>query len=160
MSHTIAVCTVKNSGDGQRNCPKHVEFYSKNKCEKLVHLVGFIIRIYHDTRPPERNIWLDDGQRNCPKHVESHSKNKFEKLVHLVGFIIRIQILVCMYHLIPSCMLTASLSLFFLPSFPPPETVCVELNWPNPKRHLRLGGLIDGAVGVFEYIALMVDDSV
>jgi len=31
--------------DGQRNCPKYVEFYSKNKFEKLVHLVGFIIRI-------------------------------------------------------------------------------------------------------------------
>jgi hypothetical protein len=31
--------------DGQRNCPKHVELYSKNKFEKLVHLVGFIIRI-------------------------------------------------------------------------------------------------------------------
>ena len=31
-------------GDGQTNCPKHVEFYSKNKFEKLVHLVGFIIR--------------------------------------------------------------------------------------------------------------------
>ena len=30
--------------DGQRNCPKHAEFYSKNKFEKLVHLVGFIIR--------------------------------------------------------------------------------------------------------------------
>ena len=30
--------------DGQRNCPKHVQFYSKNKFEKLVHLVGFIIR--------------------------------------------------------------------------------------------------------------------
>ena len=30
--------------DGQRNCPKHVEFYSKNKFEKLMHLVGFIIR--------------------------------------------------------------------------------------------------------------------
>jgi hypothetical protein len=30
--------------DGQTNCPKHVEFYSKNKFEKLVHLVGFIIR--------------------------------------------------------------------------------------------------------------------
>jgi hypothetical protein len=28
---------------GQRNCPKHVEFYSKNKSEKLVHLIGFII---------------------------------------------------------------------------------------------------------------------
>ena len=26
--------------DGQRNCPKHVEFCSKNKFEKLVHLVG------------------------------------------------------------------------------------------------------------------------
>jgi len=30
--------------DGQRNCPKHVEFNSKNKFDKLVHLVGFIIR--------------------------------------------------------------------------------------------------------------------
>jgi len=28
----------------QRNCPKHVVFYSKNELEKLVHLVGFIIR--------------------------------------------------------------------------------------------------------------------
>ena len=27
---------------GQRNCPKHVEFYYKNKFEKLVYLVGFI----------------------------------------------------------------------------------------------------------------------
>ena len=40
--------------DGQRNCPKHVEFYSKNKFEKLVHLVGFIIRIYRDARLSER----------------------------------------------------------------------------------------------------------
>jgi len=32
--------------DGQRNCQNHIEFYSKNKLEKLVHLVGFIIRIY------------------------------------------------------------------------------------------------------------------
>jgi len=31
--------------DGQRNCLKHVEFYPKNKSEKLVHLVDFIIRI-------------------------------------------------------------------------------------------------------------------
>ena len=29
------------------------EFYSKNKFEKLVHLVGFIIRIYHDARSSE-----------------------------------------------------------------------------------------------------------
>jgi len=31
--------------DGQRNHPKDIEFYSKNKFEKLVHLVGFIVRI-------------------------------------------------------------------------------------------------------------------
>jgi len=36
--------------------PKHVEFYSKNKFEKLVRLVGFILRIYHDARSPERQI--------------------------------------------------------------------------------------------------------
>jgi len=44
MTYTIAVCTVKNSYDRQRNSSKHVEFHSKNKFEKLVHLVGFIIR--------------------------------------------------------------------------------------------------------------------
>ena len=36
----------KTPDDGQRNCLKHVEFYSKNKFEKLVHPVGFIIRSY------------------------------------------------------------------------------------------------------------------
>jgi len=47
MTYTVAVCTVKKTpDDGQRNCPKHVEFYFKNKFEKLMHLVGFIIRIY------------------------------------------------------------------------------------------------------------------
>jgi hypothetical protein len=34
----------ENPDDGQKNCPKHVEFHSKNKFEKLVHLVGFNIR--------------------------------------------------------------------------------------------------------------------
>jgi hypothetical protein len=29
---------------GQRNYPKHVEIHSKDKSEKLVHLVGFITR--------------------------------------------------------------------------------------------------------------------
>ena len=37
----------------QRNCPKHVEFYSKNKFEKLVRLVGFIKRIYLNARSTE-----------------------------------------------------------------------------------------------------------
>jgi hypothetical protein len=34
------MCRVVDSDDGQRNCLKHVEFYSKNKFEKLVHPVG------------------------------------------------------------------------------------------------------------------------
>jgi len=38
------VYSEKTPDDGQRNCPKHVEFHFKNKFEKLVHLVGFIIR--------------------------------------------------------------------------------------------------------------------
>jgi len=36
------VYSDKTPHDGQRSCPKHVEFYSKNKFEKLGHLVGFI----------------------------------------------------------------------------------------------------------------------
>ena len=54
----------KTPDDGQRNCPKHVEFYSKNKFEKLVHLVGFIIIIYHDARSPERQIPLESNKNN------------------------------------------------------------------------------------------------
>ena len=46
----------KTPDDGQGKCPKHVEFYSKNKFEKLVRLVCFITRIYHDARSPERQI--------------------------------------------------------------------------------------------------------
>jgi hypothetical protein len=44
----------KTPDDGQRNYLKHVEFYSKNKFENLVHLIDFIIRIYHDARSHER----------------------------------------------------------------------------------------------------------
>ena len=46
--YDIYQCYVqwKTPDDGKRNCPKYVEFYSKNKFEKLVHLVGFIIRIH------------------------------------------------------------------------------------------------------------------
>ena len=39
------VYSEKTPDDGQKNCPKHVEFYSKNKFEKLVHLAGFVIKI-------------------------------------------------------------------------------------------------------------------
>ena len=36
------VYSEKTPDDGQRNCPKHTEFHSKNKFEKLVHLVGLL----------------------------------------------------------------------------------------------------------------------
>jgi len=52
--------------DGQSICPKHVEFYSKNKFEKLVYLVGFIIRIYHDAPPSERQIHLTYPTEHSP----------------------------------------------------------------------------------------------
>jgi hypothetical protein len=49
--HIPLLCVQwKTPDDGQRNCPKHVEFHSKNKFEKSVHLVVFIIGIYHDAR--------------------------------------------------------------------------------------------------------------
>jgi len=51
--YDIYYCCVyskKTPDDGRRSCPKHVEFYSKIKFEKLVHLVGFIIRIYCNAR--------------------------------------------------------------------------------------------------------------
>jgi hypothetical protein len=55
--HIPLLCVqCKTPDDGQRNCSKHVKFCSKNKFQKLMHLVGFIIRIYQDTRSPERQI--------------------------------------------------------------------------------------------------------
>ena len=42
----------------------NIEFYSKNKFEKLVHLVGFIIRIYHNARSPERQFITMHGHLN------------------------------------------------------------------------------------------------
>ena len=96
--YNCCVYCEKTPDDGRRNCPKHVEFYSKNKFEKLVHLVGFrpdparklsanLYDIYHCCVYCEKTA--DDGQRNCPKHVEFYSENKFEKLGHLFGFIKR-----------------------------------------------------------------------
>jgi len=55
--------------DGQRNYPKHVEFYSKNKFEKLVHRVGFILRIFRDARSPERQ------KKGCTLYSSSDKSN-------------------------------------------------------------------------------------
>jgi hypothetical protein len=51
MTYTgILLCVQwKTPDNGQRNCPKHVELHSKNKFEKLVHLVGFVIQMREGT---------------------------------------------------------------------------------------------------------------
>ena len=56
MSYRFADSLLADLCDGLGNYLKHVEVYSKNKFEKLVHLVGFVVRIYHDLRSPERRI--------------------------------------------------------------------------------------------------------
>jgi len=67
----ILLCVQwKTPDDGQRNCPKHVEFYPKNKFEELVQLVGFIIRIIHDARSPEHQespikLYVWSGPTGC-----------------------------------------------------------------------------------------------
>jgi hypothetical protein len=63
---------------GQRNFPKHVEFHSKNKFEKLVHLVGFIIRkattIIRDRYPCPRR----DSNSPVPacKRLQAHESGR------------------------------------------------------------------------------------
>ena len=47
--------------DGQRYCPKHIEFHSKNKFEKLAHPFVFVTRIYHDARSSECQIRAVDS---------------------------------------------------------------------------------------------------
>jgi hypothetical protein len=58
--HLLLCVQYYTLDDGQKISPKHVEFYSKNKFGELVHLVGFIIRIYHDARSSEYQILFTD----------------------------------------------------------------------------------------------------
>ena len=47
--HILLLCVQwKTHDDGQRNCPKRVVFYSKNKFEKLVQLVGLLQEYSHN----------------------------------------------------------------------------------------------------------------
>ena len=62
-THSNGICNTdllcvqwKSPDDGQRNCPKHVEFHSKKKIDYLLHLDGFIIRkakVDDLQKPPE-----------------------------------------------------------------------------------------------------------
>jgi len=56
--HIPLLCVQwKTPDDWQSDCPKHVEFYFKNKFEKLVHLLGFITRTHtHIQHPSLRKL--------------------------------------------------------------------------------------------------------
>jgi hypothetical protein len=71
--HIPLLCVQwKTPDDGQRNYLKHIEFHSKNKFEKLVHLVGFIIRIYHYVRSHERPLLICCHQNNSVKNAHTY----------------------------------------------------------------------------------------
>ena len=56
ITYTIVVCTVKNSWWWTEELSETCNFYSKNKFEKLVHLVGFIIWKCNIIRTEPRNF--------------------------------------------------------------------------------------------------------
>ena len=60
--HIPLLCVQwKTHVDGKRNCPKHVEFHSRNKFEELMYLVGFIIKkinTMHGQIHERRNVSL------------------------------------------------------------------------------------------------------
>jgi len=58
MTYTIAVCTMKNSWWWTEELSETSRvLFQKNKFEKLMHLVGFITRIYHDAWSPKHQKW-------------------------------------------------------------------------------------------------------
>jgi hypothetical protein len=44
MTYASAECRWKTPDDGQRNCPKHVDFLDKNKFGKLLRLLVLLKR--------------------------------------------------------------------------------------------------------------------
>jgi len=66
--HIPLLCVRWKTPDyGQRNCPKHVEFHSKNKFEKLVHLVGFFYKKQWNLSPVKKFSCLRRQNNLVPK---------------------------------------------------------------------------------------------
>jgi len=78
--------------DGQRDCPKHVEFYSNNKFEKLVHFFGFIIRTVLACCIDLAMGWT--SEELCSDYGQGHKISVFQLFMttcgaepsHLIGF--------------------------------------------------------------------------
>ena len=56
MFRTVPLSIIRSFSLYTQQWYMSYRFYSKNKYEKLVHLVGFVTKIYHDARSPERQI--------------------------------------------------------------------------------------------------------
>ena len=73
--HIPLLCVQwKIPDDGQRNCPKHVKFNSENKFEKLVHLFGFIIRMFPAVTHMCFNIIQGVENRPCLCHISRDTR--------------------------------------------------------------------------------------
>ena len=74
--------------NGQKTRPKHVDFYSKNKFEKLVHFLGFIIGKYHAARSSECQIsrctviWMSNITLHGHLNVKYHAARSPECQIH------------------------------------------------------------------------------
>jgi len=88
--HILLLCVQwKTPYNGHRNCPKYVEFYSKNKFEKLLHLFGFIIWITVESRRKCLLLYLGHpcaGQCSCSAvYSANYTKSSLNQLPH-AGF--------------------------------------------------------------------------
>jgi hypothetical protein len=62
----------KTSDDGQRNCPKLIEFLNKNKFGKLVRLLVLLKRKYLDCLIPENVITSPETSVTVPTQIAQH----------------------------------------------------------------------------------------
>jgi len=82
--HTIAVFTVKNSWRWTEELSETCRVLFLNKFKKLVHLVIFIIGIYHDERSAERQIGIFYLQRWS---LSGEKKKKKKKNIYIYIYI-------------------------------------------------------------------------
>ena len=130
--HIPMLCVQwKTLDDGQRNCPKHEEFHSKNKLEKLVHPVG-----YHSARSHERqkssryvtakkcNILItvqkSSVHMKCPSHSSQllYTNNSYWVVQTMKLLIMKF----------------SSVSCYFLPVTPKHFLLCPILEYPQYMR--------------------------
>ena len=98
VTYIIAVYTVKNSWWWTEELSETCRFYSKNKFEKLVHLVGFIIRIFHNARSPESQIHFAVLYRKSCLYDDTHARTHTQTFLSFSSVL-----LACLTELISGC---------------------------------------------------------